>query len=414
MREISGWPRPVWRAIPVWVVPPAEAARTGATNAARAARAASSTVPRVTAPHAHDAPDRCPGVLRPHHAADGSLVRVRVTGGRLPATSLVHLARLAAQHGAPFLQLTSRGSLQLRGLPDAVPPAVERGVRELGLLPSDAHERARTLVAAPDRSLDGLVGAVDAAVLAEPALAELPGRWLTVLPDAAGTHLDLPFDVAWRPDADGATHGTLLAAGRARPCTRNDLPAAVADLMLRFLAHRPSAGAWNLRDLPEDSPVLAGWGPAPGATLRPAPTPTPGRTPDGRELVVAVPLGLLTPTQAEAVAAACTDLVVTPTRALVLRDAAPGSEPALAATGLLTTPEDALARTTACIGAPHCTRTDVPTLTWARAAAGTATSATGPTVHVVGCARACGRPPGARVVLPTSPDDVLEALDDRG
>ncbi|WP_238138193.1 cobalamin biosynthesis protein CobG [Kytococcus schroeteri] len=374
---------------------------------------------------AHDAPDRCPGVLRPHRAADGALVRVRVPGGRLPATSLVRLAALAAEHGTPFLQLTSRASLQLRGLPDAVPQALEEAVRALGLLPSDDHERARTLVAAPARVLDPVVEAVDAAVLAEPALAELPGRWLTVLADAAGTHLDLPFDVAWRPEAADPDRGTLLAGDRARGCDRRDVPRAVVDLMLRFLAHRPGAGTWNLRDLPEGSPVLTGWEERVPDGV--APPPAPGPTPDGRDRVVGVPLGLLTPAQADAVAAVCSSLVVTPARSLVLRDPAPGAEDALEATGLLTTPGHPLTRTTACIGAPHCTRTEVPTLAWARAAAEaatatrttsstttTSTSPAAPPVHVVGCARACGRPPGARVVLPTSPDDVLEALDDRG
>ncbi|WP_462417633.1 cobalamin biosynthesis protein CobG [Kytococcus sp. Marseille-QA3725] len=369
--------------------------------------------------------DRCPGLLRPHRAADGDLVRVRVPGGRLPAEHLARLADLAAEHGAPFLQLTSRGSLQLRGLPDPVPGALQAAVRDLGLLPSDSHERARTLVAAPDRGLDDLVEAVDAAVVACPDLAELPGRWLTVLSDVEGTHLDLPFDVAWQPlasrEGGSPTDGELIAGGRRRPCSRGEAPGAVVALARRFLARRADAGTWNVRDLSADSPVLDDWPavedgqPLPTAPGRPL---QPGRTADGRDLVVAVPLGLLTPAHAEAIAAAWTDdgpdagtVVVTPSRSVVLRDAPTGAEEALQDASLLTEPDHPLCRVTACIGAPSCARTEVRTLDLTRQAVEQSpTSASGPAVHVVGCDRACGRPAGATVVLPTSPDDVTEAL----
>ncbi|SER40155.1 precorrin-3B synthase, partial [Microlunatus flavus] len=59
--------------------------------------------------------DRCPGVLRPHEAADGAMVRIRVPGGQTSSGALLALSRLAEAYGSGLLQLTSRGSVQVRG-----------------------------------------------------------------------------------------------------------------------------------------------------------------------------------------------------------------------------------------------------------------------------------------------------------
>src|SRR4029453_3779538 len=73
--------------------------------------------------------DQCPGVLRPHLAADGAMVRVRVPGGQTTGTALRQLSRIAQRFGSADLQLTSRASLQLRGLADPLPDSLVRGGR---------------------------------------------------------------------------------------------------------------------------------------------------------------------------------------------------------------------------------------------------------------------------------------------
>src|SRR5690349_12973025 len=60
-----------------------------------------------------DRPDACPGAWRRHEAADGALARFRPVGGAITAAELRLLA--AAADAAP-LELTSRGSWQVRGL----------------------------------------------------------------------------------------------------------------------------------------------------------------------------------------------------------------------------------------------------------------------------------------------------------
>ena len=122
------------------------------------------------------AADRCPGVLRPHPAEDGALVRLRLPGGQTTADTARALSELARTYGNPDLQLTSRAGLQLRGLPDPLPDDLVGAVLGLGLVPSPRHERVRNIVASPltgvtggRADLRGLVHVLDRALLDEPA-----------------------------------------------------------------------------------------------------------------------------------------------------------------------------------------------------------------------------------------------------
>src|SRR6478735_7886415 len=62
--------------------------------------------------------DACPGALQLHQAADGALARVRLPGGVISATQLEALAHAATEFGSPAMELTSRGSIQLRAITD--------------------------------------------------------------------------------------------------------------------------------------------------------------------------------------------------------------------------------------------------------------------------------------------------------
>src|SRR5215213_5161514 len=165
--------------------------------------------------------DRCPGVLRPHLAADGAMVRIRLPGGRTTGPALTRLGELAAAYGSGLLQLTSRGSLQIRGLADPVPGSFVAGVAAAGFLPSATHDRVRNIVASPLTGLAGgrvdlrpLTIALDQQLRAADDLAELSGRFLFALDDGRGDVVTLPFDVAYQ--ALDAVHGVIMAGGRRR------------------------------------------------------------------------------------------------------------------------------------------------------------------------------------------------------
>jgi sulfite reductase beta subunit-like hemoprotein len=165
---------------------------------------------------ARPAVDRCPGILRLHDAGDGGLARVRVPGGRLDAQMLAALAEGAAL-GNGLAELTSRASVQLRGLGEDAAAPLARVLAAGGLLPSRAHDRVRNVLASPVAGrvgsallptdalpradlaapaaaapahgsllpTDALVAALDTALCADPALAALPGRFLFAIDDGA-------------------------------------------------------------------------------------------------------------------------------------------------------------------------------------------------------------------------------------
>ena len=324
--------------------------------------------------------DRCPGVLRPHLAADGAMVRIRIPGGQTTGAALGHLGTLAAAYGSGLLQLTSRGSMQIRGLADPVPDDFVAAITEAGFLPSAAHERVRNVVASPLTGLSGgradlrpLVAAVDQELRAAADLAELSGRFLFALDDGRGDVAALPFDVAYQ--ALDAEHGVIMAGEQRRlVSTTAAAPALIeaARTTLRVPALRQAQGAGSSIPL--------------GAV--------------GEHASVVVPLGFLTAAQLAAVRAAADDgpVVVTPWRGLVIPYAA-ARVPDLAAAGLVVDDASPWTLITACVGAPYCAKGRMETLVAARELAGRTDAGPLRRTHVSGCERRCGAPNSEHVEL---------------
>ncbi|MCX4388099.1 precorrin-3B synthase [Micromonospora peucetia] len=366
-------------------------------------------MPVVSSPSDRSLGDRCPGALRAHQAADGLLVRVRLPGGRLTAQQLSQLAALARSDGGGTLELTSRGNVQLRGIPGSA--AVDRVAAALtgaGLLPSTTHERVRNIVASPLSGLDQaghadvrpLVAALDAALCGAGDLAGLSGRFLFALDDSRGDVTGLGADLCWT-----AGTGALLVAGhdvglRVAADAVVDALIAAARAFLALCGGRRDV--WRIADLPGASPAVIAALNGPHATAADPPhgdPPAVGPHPAGF-VVAAAPLGRLTTGQADTIAAlaaagaADQTCVVTPWRTVVLAGPAPTTASRLAEVGLVVDPASPWVGVTACAGRPGC----ASALSDVHADAAAALAAAGPQpagalpLHFAGCERCCGRP----------------------
>ena len=202
-------------------------------------------------------PDRCPGVLRPHLAADGAMVRIRVPGGQTTGSALGRLSRIAQQFGSDDLQITSRGSFQIRGLPEPMPMGLIHAVRRAGFLPSETHERVRNIIGSPLTGIDGgvtdvrpLIATLDAGLCAEPRLVSLPTRFLFAVDDGRGDVSGVPFDLGYQ--AVDHDHGWVLLGGAEQGMfvTARDAVPTLLELAHRFLtASQKFDQVWHVRDL---------------------------------------------------------------------------------------------------------------------------------------------------------------------
>jgi sulfite reductase beta subunit-like hemoprotein len=380
------------------------------------------------------ADDRCPGSLRLHRAQDGWLARVRVPGGRLGAERLEGLARAAAR-GNGLVDLTARANIQVRGLPEGAARGLAALLEEAGLLPSAAHDRARNVIASPvagrhPRALaatDAVVSALDRGLCADPALAELPGRFLFAVDDGSGLALEPPADVTLVAH-DAETYVLALAgqaaAGRlpASDAAGVALAAATAFLAQRRVGHdraRRIAGlggglaAVARRLGTEIEGPLAPGGATPLA---------PGRLEqrDGRLAITALaPLGRLDSAGLAELGALArehgSELRLATSRTVTLVDLEPLAagrvERRLAALGLILEGGSGWLGLTACAGLGRCpkARLDV------RAAAAARAPARGPGAraeHWAACERRCGERVGQPVAVTALPGGV--ALRDDG
>ncbi|MEU4211598.1 cobalamin biosynthesis protein CobG [Streptomyces sp. NPDC026206] len=245
-----------------------------------------------------DRVDACPGALRLHAADDGALARIRVPAGLLTARQAMVLADIADGLGDGNLDITSRGNLQIRGLPEGCGGELGGRLRAAGLLPSDRYERARNVVASPLCGLDGRqpgdaggartaggargdvqawARALDALLCADSDdegggaggdatpldghrsdstadLSGLSGRFLFGLDDGRGDIVALGPDVTLIAGEDGRNallcFGTDSAEGALRIAAA-DAPHAALLAAREFLAARRESGsrAWRVRDL---------------------------------------------------------------------------------------------------------------------------------------------------------------------
>jgi precorrin-3B synthase len=280
--------------------------------------------------------DRCPGVFRPWIADDGAIVRLRLVGGVVPSSSLMTLMNIAQEHADGTVLLTKRTNLQLRGIEHhdgCVSADLVDALTTAGFLPAPSHELVRNIMVSP---LTGRVGGLadlretalelDRQLCADPALAQLAGRFLFVLDDGRGDVSDRPLDlgvVAVQPDAVQLRVGSELW-GPVVPLS--ETPAALLSYAQRFLAAAGSGetALWHIDELPSRGAELLDRHHARDLRTRATSLPLPygiiGQDDGAYAEHLAVPDGLLTRALVEAVSGRSREIIVTPWRSIVLPD----------------------------------------------------------------------------------------------
>lgn len=350
--------------------------------------------------------DACPGALQVHQAADGALVRVRLPGGMITAAQLAALAGLSSGFGSGTLELTVRGNVQLRAITDVA--AVADGLAKAGLLPSATHERVRNIVASPLSGRAGgradvraWVGALDAAICAEPDLVDLGGRFWFAIDDGRADVSGLGADVGVHVADDGYA---LLLTGRdtGLRMAADDVIATLVGVAVRFTQIRDNA--WRINELDDIEDLL------PGADVSVTPFAPVTKPPvgwiaqdDGRvALGAAVPLGVLPAQVAEYLAVIEAPMVITPWRSVLVCDLDEGVADAalrvLAPLGLVFDGNSPWLDVSACTGSPGCARSIADVRADAAQLLGAESAVHR---HFVGCERACGSPPTGQVLVAT-------------
>ena len=358
--------------------------------------------------------DACPGVLTLHPARDGHVARIRLPGGYVSGRQWTALAGLAGEFGDGGLDLTARGNVQLRGLPHGAAAGLAQRATRAGLLPSGAHDRSRNVTASPLAGLGGrpplrrLVRALDAAIVVDPGLAALPGRFLFAVDDGTGGAALAASDIGLRR---AGRQVEMIIAGR-QAGVRLPLAAAVPAAVTAAraaVACGVGGPVTRIAGLADGGACVAA---AIGGSLGPRAAASDARLrlgPQGAAgsamLVAAAPLGRLGRRQAALIggllrAGEVLRLGIAG-RVVIPHALTPAAALArLAGSGLLTSDGDELAGVTACSGTA-CLRAVADVRALARPLPGL------PRTHWVACPRGCGRPPDADLVVAAGPDSFL-------
>ncbi|WP_245565447.1 nitrite reductase [Nocardioides insulae] len=254
-------------------------------------------------------------------------MRLRVPGGRITAAQLDRLLALSEEYGDGAVQLTSRANLQVRGLPGVqgrLLPEVVAGLRATGLVPSLRHDLVRNIVMSPQSGLVGgrtdlrpVVAALDARLQQDPALAELPGRFLFVLDDGRGDLRDLlerTCDLGLAA-LDRDTAQLRVGGGWTGAIPVSRAADTLIQLAGRFLQTRGGgpAAPWHVRELAVPLVIPSAPDPRLPAPCEALPA---GPVPGGTHLTF--PGGILTRADAAALLDGHTDLVITPWRGVLI------------------------------------------------------------------------------------------------
>lgn len=359
----------------------------------------------------------CPSLSSPMQTGDGLLVRINPKFGNLSPRQLAGIATAAHWHGNGVLEITSRGSLQVRGLSLVSAASFGEDIAALGI---DALSGLQIGVG-PLAGLDANETA-DPRPLAETILSEVAGRDLSgglapkvsVVVDGGGA-LNLSgvlADIRVEADGDG---WVVMAGGRrtdARVVGRGNAESAVDAAVSLLEALAASGRETRGRDLPAEALSRA------GKNLEPAPKPerpAPVAPVGSFELKsgsvacgFALSFGQIRASAlaeyAEAIDPAH-EVRLAPGKGLLVIGRSAGEDESLVAAaerlGLVTRVDDPRLGIVTCAGAPDCASAFLPTRDIAARLVQNHFEALpeGGMVHISGCAKQCAKPAGPSLSL---------------
>jgi precorrin-3B synthase len=364
----------------------------------------------------------CPGLTAPMQTGDGLLVRLACGGATITFEDAAALCAAAQHNGNGIIEITARGSIQIRGLSAASAQAFAHTVATLGIDASDGVPILTDPLAGLEPVIDGQeLDAQELAIalrrrLAAASFTAMLGPKVSVLIDGGSAlHLDaIGSDVRLRW-AGAEWHVGLGGDAASATPIGSVAPADAAEIVARLLEtiaqHGAHARARDIIQRRGPSAFHATFA-APLQSKRPASAPI-GIHPlrDGR---VALGIGLafghtdmdaLVSLIDAARGARARGLRTAPGRALLVIGLAADSAPKLGADaerlGFITRRDDPRRQVVACAGAPICAAAEIP----ARMLAPIITSAAPAlldgslTVHLSGCPKGCAHPDTAALTI---------------
>ncbi len=366
--------------------------------------------------NAHLRRGACPALSQPMATGDGLLVRMTPTGATMSCQAFAALCAAARSCGNGVIEITSRGSLQIRGLTES---SAQRFATAVGSIELPFCEGPPVLINPlagldPDEALDmSAIAAELRRALAAAVFSADIGPKVSIALDGGGVlHLDaVAADVRIRTEAGAAC--LVAVAGDAESATplgavatEHAIEAAMAIVRV-VAAAGPAARA---RDIVAAHGAGAFRHAIAGILIDHArPPPRPAAEPIGthalRDGSVAIGFGLafghadasaLEELAHAAATAGAMGLRTAPGRALLLLGIPQHAAVRLAEIaqrlGFIVRAEDPRRKVIACAGAPICAAGEIATRALAPVLARMAAVAGAPMVHVSGCAKGCACP----------------------
>lgn len=363
----------------------------------------------------------CPSLSAPMATGDGLLVRLNPRSGALLPRQLAGVAQAALRHGNGLLEITARGSLQIRGLRADTVEAFAGAVAALAIVFDEGVEVRSGALAGCDASEIADPLPVAAAIRAGVTARGLSGRLapkVSVVVDGGGALnlCALPADIRieaisggnparWRLSIAGSERETFLVQAEAGKAVD-----ACLDCLAVLAASGPTSRA---RDLPRQAFAHIGHGTEEEEPRLAASNPT---MPVGEFLLrngavargVALPFGQIGAPELAAFAGQFDpdrELRLAPGRGLLVLGLTPRTSERLVETtrshGLVTEADDPRLRIAACAGAPACAFAHLPTREIAAAIVSQEPGLLpdGAMLHFSGCAKKCAKPAGPSLDL---------------